>query len=142
MSGLNDHVYTQRKRYCDAWNETMIEIWKDRIALLGVYDSGALMSSIMSMKYVSADDYTEVQMQFGFLQYGVWQDLGTGREVARGNPGDIGRAKVRERRQWFSKAFYSSVLNIRNFMADNIGREFAGIVSNGLTTDRLRNSNS
>ena len=42
---------------------------------------------------------------------------------------DIGREKKRQRRRWFSKKYYSSVMNIRDFFADNLGREFQGIIS-------------
>jgi hypothetical protein len=59
----------------------------------------------------------------------LWQDYGTGRETPRGNKGDIGRTKVRQRRPWFSKRYYSSVLNLRDFLGENIGREFQGIMA-------------
>lgn len=67
-------------------------------------------------------------LEWKFLDYGVYQDRGTGRETPRGNPGDIGRAKVRERRPWLSKKFYSSYCRIRDFFADNLGREFCAAV--------------
>jgi hypothetical protein len=61
--------------------------------------------------------------------YGLWQDYGTGRETPRGNSGDIGKAKVRQRRKWFSRKYYASVMNIKEFYEDNIGRSFTGILS-------------
>ena len=42
-----------------------------------------------------------------FLEYGLCQDYGTGRETPRGNSGDLGRAKRRQRRSWFSRKFTS-----------------------------------
>ena len=63
------------------------------------------------------------------MQYGLWQDYGTGRETPRGNSGDIGRAKVRQHRKWFSRKYYASVMNIKEFYEDNIGRSFTGILS-------------
>jgi len=44
----------------------------------------------------------------------------------------MGRAKVRQRRPWFSKKFYDSFMNIKEFMADSLGREFLGIVSDAI----------
>ena len=59
---------------------------------------------------------------------GLWQDYGTGRETPRGNSGDLGRAKKRQRRRWFSRKYYASVMNIKEFYEENIGREFCGIL--------------
>jgi hypothetical protein len=52
----------------------------------------------------------------------------TGRETPRGNSGDIGKTKVRQRRKWFSRKYYASVMNIKEFYEDNIGRSFTGIL--------------
>ncbi len=49
----------------------------------------------------------EVVLSQSFLEYGLWQDYGTGRETPRGNSGDLGRAKRRQRRSWFSRKFTS-----------------------------------
>ena len=73
--------------------------------------------------------FFEVGLSQAFLEYGLWQDYGTGKETPRGNSGDIGREKKRKRRRWFSKKYYSSVMNIRDFFADNLGREFQGIIA-------------
>lgn len=62
-----------------------------------------------------------------------------GREVPIGNPGDIGHEKVRERRRWFSAKYYSSVMNLRDFMAESLGDEFVGIFAN-LDADEQRNN--
>ena len=72
---------------------------------------------------------SQVQLSQAFLEYGLWQDYGTGREVPRGNTGDIGRQKKRQRRRWFSRKYYASVMNIKEFMADSLGKEFLGIIS-------------
>ena len=73
--------------------------------------------------------FFEVSLSQAFLEYGLWQDYGTGRETPRGNSGDIGRTKVRQRRKWFSRKYYASVMNIKEFYEDNIGRSFTGILS-------------
>ena len=63
------------------------------------------------------------------MQYGLWQDYGTGRETLRGNSGDLGRAKRRQRRRWFSRKYYASVMRLKEFYEENIGKDFAGIMS-------------
>ena len=123
----NAESIAQRHRYVDAWNNTMLSIWKEQITLLGVIDTGQLLQSPISLPIRAEGRFFEITLTQQFLEYGLWQDYGTGREVPRGNNGDIGREKVRERRQWFSKKYYSSVLNLRDFMADSAGQEFCGI---------------
>ena len=125
----------EREKYIKAWNETMLRIWQERITLLEVIDTGKLLASPVAMPVRADGRFVEVTLSQEFLEYGLWQDYGVGRETPRGNSGDIGRAKVRQRRPWFSKQYYASVLNLRDFFGDNLGREFQGIMAD--TFERL-----
>lgn len=125
----------EREKYIKAWNETMLRIWQERITLLEVIDTGRLLASPVAMPVRADGRFVEVTLSQEFLEYGLWQDYGVGRETPRGNSGDIGRAKVRQRRPWFSKRYYASVLNLRDFFGDNLGREFQGIIAD--TFERL-----
>ena len=40
--------------------------------------------------------------------------------------------KVRKERHWFSRKYYMSVMNIKEFMGDSLGRQFQGIISDAL----------
>lgn len=119
-----------RLKYIQSFNANMLKIWQERIALLGVIRSGALYNSIVGIKLAANQDASDVEFEWGFLEYGKFQDSGTGREVAIGNPGDIGRPKVRQRRPWLSKSLYSSTMNLKEFMADSLGREAMQVISN------------
>lgn len=125
----------EREKYIKAWNETMLRIWQERITLLEVIDTGRLLASPVAMPVRADGRFVEVTLSQEFLEYGLWQDYGVGREKPRGNSGDIGRAKVRQRRPWFSKRYYASVLNLRDFFGENLGREFQGIMAD--TFERL-----
>ncbi len=125
----------EREKYIKAWNETMLRIWQERITLLDVIDTGNLLASPVAMPVRADGRFVEVTLSQEFLEYGLWQDYGVGRETPRGNSGDIGRAKVRQRRPWFSKRYYASVMNLRDFFGDNLGREFQGIMAD--TFERL-----
>lgn len=125
----------EREKYIKAWNETMLRIWQERITLLEVIDTGRLLASPVAMPVRADGRFIEVTLSQEFLEYGLWQDYGVGRETPRGNSGDIGRAKVRQRRPWFSKRYYASVMNLRDFFGDNLGREFQGIMAD--TFERL-----
>ena len=133
MNGPNNITEQQaieaRQKYVTAFNNTMIRIWKEKITLLDVIDTGRLLHSVPIVLAMRADGrFFEVTLTQSFLEYGLWQDYGTGRETPRGNPGDIGRAKKRQRRKWFSTKYYASVMNIKEFYEDNIGRSFTGIL--------------
>ena len=125
----------EREKYIKAWNDTMLHIWQERITLLEVIDTGRLLASPVALPVRADGRFVEVTLSQEFLEYGLWQDYGVGRETPRGNSGDIGHAKVRQRRPWFSKRYYASVLNLRDFFGDNLGREFQGIMAD--TFERL-----
>lgn len=118
-----------RQKYILAFNATMLEIWKERITLLEVIDTGLLLRSPLSLSVKADGRFFEVTLSQAFLEYGLWQDYGVGRETPRGNSGDIGRRKVRQRRPWFSKKYCASVLNLRDFLGENIGQEFQGVIA-------------
>lgn len=129
-NGLNSaEAIEQRQRYVEAWNKTMITIWQEQITLLDVIDTKQLLQSPIALPVRADGRFFDINLTQQFLEYGLWQDYGTGREVPLKNKGDIGRTKVRERRRWFSKKYYSSVLNFRDFMADSTGQEFLGIIT-------------
>ena len=118
-----------RQKYIIAFNATMLEIWTERLTLLEVIDTGLLLRSPLSLSVKADGRFFEVTLSQAFLEYGLWQDYGVGRETPRGNSGDIGRRKVRQRRPWFSKKYYASVLNLRDFLGENIGQEFQGVIA-------------
>ena len=121
-----------RAKYVRAFNDTMIKIWKEQITLLNVIDTGRLLHSPIAVGMAADGKFSEVRLSQAFLEYGLWQDYGTGKEVPRGNSGDLGRQKVRKERHWFSRKYYMSVMNIKEFMGDSLGRQFQGIISDAL----------
>ena len=119
----------QRQKFVNGFNDTMLKIWQEQITLLGVIDTGTLLASPKAFPVRADGRFFEVGLSQAFLEYGLWQDYGTGRETPRGNSGGIGRTKVRQRRKWFSRKYYASVMNIKEFYEDNIGKAFTGILS-------------
>ena len=110
----------------------MIKIWQEQITLLGVIDTGALLASPKAIAMRADGRFFEVSLSQAFLEYGLWQDYGTGRETPRGNSGDLGRAKKRKRRRWFSRKYYASVMRIKEFLEENLGWQFCGIIADAL----------
>lgn len=131
-----------RQRFVEGWNNTMIDIWTERIRLLDVVDTGALLRSPVKLPVQHDGRFLDLTLSQTFLEYGLWQDLGVGREVPHGNPGDIGRDKKRERRRWFSVKYYASVMKLRDFMALSIGNEFKSMFCAALDADEARYSSA
>lgn len=123
----------ERKKYVASFNRTMVKIWQEQITLLGVVDTGALYRSVVAIGANADGKYTTVTLQQSFNIYGLYVDYGTGSNTPKGNPGDIGRDNNRKRKRWFSRKYYASVMNIRDFFAENLGKESASVISNALT---------
>jgi hypothetical protein len=142
---------SEREKYVNAFNDTMLRIWREQMTLLGVIDTGRLLASPKSLPVQADGRFIEVGLSQAFLEYGLWQDFGTGKEIPRGNHGDIGREKggnrdvdnsvgghQRKAKKWFSRKYYASVMNIRDFLAENIGNEFVGIVAKSIDDNYRR----
>lgn len=122
-----------REKYIRAWNDTMCKIWRERLIKYGAVRTGALFSSIKALPIRADGRFWEVTLQHSFLTYGLYVNYGTGREVARGNGGDIGRDKVRQAKPWFSKAHYHSYMKLREFYSDQAAEEAAQLIIQKLT---------
>ena len=133
-----DRNQQEREKYVRAFNDTMIKIWREQIALLGVVDTGALYRSTVAVSMNADGKFTSVTLAQSFNIYGLYADYGVGSNTPRGNPGDLGRDNKRKRRSWFSRKYFASVMNIREFFADNLGKQLADTVSNALTRDISR----
>ena len=129
---------SEREKYVLAFNDTMLNIWQEQITLLNVIDTGRLLNSVSAFPVRADGRFIEIGLSQAFLEYGLWQDFGTGKEIPRGNSGDIGREKKRVANKWFSRKYYSSVLNLRDFLADNIGQSFVGVVAKALDDNYRR----
>ena len=142
MSGTtNDaeqRAFSEREKFVTAFNETMIKIWKEQMTLLDVIDTGALLASPKSLPLRADGRFMELGLSQSFLEYGIWQNFGTGKETPRGNKGDIGRKKVRQKKPWFLRKYFASVMNLRDFLADNLAKEFVGVVAQSLDDKYLR----
>lgn len=108
------------------------------MTLLGVIYTGRLLASPKSVHTRADGRFVEVSLAQSFLEYGLWQNYGTGKEIPRGNSGDIGRERKRKKKPWFSRKYYASVMRLRDFMADSLGEEFVGAVANALDDRYVR----
>lgn len=140
MSGNDQEqaALREREKFVTAFNETMLKIWKEQMTLLDVIDTGALLASPKSLPLRADGRFMELGLSQSFLEYGLWQNFGTGKEIPRGNNGDIGRERKRKKKPWFSRKYYASVMNLRDFLADNMAKELVGVVAQSLDDKYLR----
>lgn len=125
--------------YAQGWQDKMVDIWRDRIDLLRVRDTGALRASIEKGHFSFGE--AGGSMSFQYLEYGIFVDLGVGNGYRRGNGGDLAflapsyrlehhLGQPRERRPWFNKSWYISIMVLKDKLADVIGERFAGMFDN------------
>lgn len=123
-------------QYSRAWYEKMVEIWKDRLAMMRAVDTGALRQSVSGRSFSVGD--TGGTMSFHFLLYGIYVDAGTGKGYKRGNPGDLeflgkayrkahGLGRPRQKRPWFSPSWNISQRVLADHTAAIVGDKFIGI---------------
>ena len=130
MNGqIDSQAIDERRLYVEGFNKTMVDIWKEKLILLGVYNTGALYNSVSLRSPITDDKVTSVQLLHSFLMYGVYVDRGTGSNTFKGNPGDIGRDNRRTRKRWFYRKYYAATMNIKEFFAEKLGKECADTVA-------------
>ncbi|MBD5252618.1 MAG: hypothetical protein HDS51_00070 [Barnesiella sp.] len=140
MNGTDKAQLEARRKYVRAFNNTMVKIWREQIALLGVIDTGALYRSTVGVSLTADGKFIDITLSQAFNTYGLFVDYGTGSNTPRGNSGDIGRENKRKRKRWFSRKYFASVMNIQEFYADSLGQEFCRAISNALNPDIMRRS--
>ena len=128
----------QRRKFVEAFNGTQLNMWQEQITLLDIIDTGALLGSVAAIRCDHDGKVTMATLEQSFLEYGLWQEYGVGKETPRGNPADIGRYRVRLRRPWMGKKLYASVMKLKEMFADSMGREFCGIVADALSDRKMR----
>lgn len=139
----------EREKYILSFNSTMVRIWKEKIALLGVVDTGALYRSVVALGMRADGKFISVTLSQSFNLYGIYVNYGVGKETWRGNPGDIAirrdgsynpRLTVKRRiaKPWFSNKYYASVMNLQEFYSDNLGRQGMYVIAEALNKDSAK----
>lgn len=158
MAELNDV-----DRYIDEWTRVQLMIWQEKIERMRIVRSGALHQSFRSAIAHASSGSGAATIAMKFLQYGIYQALGTGPGYTRGNGGDlpflgkeyrqehrldirrkVGPAwggyktsgKPRKARDWYSKKLYMSTMAMVEDLARILGEEAAHVISDNLTDIR------
>ena len=121
QNGTND-----RDAYIKAWAHTMVNIWTEKILSYGAYDTGDLYESVRLLPMTGEKDFKAIEHIFN--RYGIYVDQGSGKEMKKGNSGDLGFTPEREPKPWFSGRYYYYVKKLAEKLAVINGRDFLYIM--------------
>lgn len=114
-----------------AWADIVIKIWQEKITELQVYDKGYLEDSLMQDLMRSAGQDIE-KVEFSFKLYGIFVDMGVGKELAVGNTGYVDvmgsegmRGTARRAKPWYSKKFYNQIMKLREILMERYSKSVA-----------------
>ena len=131
------------RKWEQGWAEMMVTIWRENILRLGIVDTGRLHGSF---SYHVTDTAGQITIAHEFMLYGIYVARGVGRGYRRGNSGKddenglqfLGKAyrkahkmgKPRQKRDWFSSRYLSSIKVLARVERDLYGEAFMGNLSN------------
>ncbi len=117
--------------FVSGWSEMMVDIWQEKLVMLNVHHTGALLQSVEALPIQHIQGVTVIPHKF--LEYGIYVDRGTGREFSgqRNERGQlVGRngkktTVVREPRPWFATKRFASIMKLRETVGEIYGRQVA-----------------
>lgn len=118
----------QRREFVEGFNDTMVKIWREKMSFLNIIRTFTLYRSFQTTYTIYDSQVTQAHFSLEYRDYGDYVERGTGRETPRGNPGDIGRSKVRKPRPWRTRKYHASVFRIRDFFTESLHLDFVHIV--------------
>lgn len=121
---MKQHGQFSKEETVRAWADITLKIWREKITELKVWETGALFESLMNALFTAAGNDVH-KVEFSFKLYGIFVDMGTGREIFRGNDGDLGFNPVRRRKEWYSRFFYREVMRLKEILAEKFGEHVA-----------------
>lgn len=135
-SGINDHrtesTPEDRLKYMEAWTKMMVTIWREKIERLHVWNTWNLHRTLENDVLSVKNMMNYAQITHSFMEYGIFQDMGVGNGFQRGNGGDLGFTPLREPREWYSRAYFASVMVLQEQMAYMYGEEFCSLIADAM----------
>lgn len=122
-----------------AWADIVISKLKNNIDELDVRDLGNLDNSIIHTLLINAGTDID-KIEFSFKMYGIYVDMGVGKEFSRGNSGDTEKDKgiyrpKRKAKEWFSRKYYGQVMKLREILMEQYSKAITYSMMNTLQAD-------
>lgn len=131
------------EKWFQEWTDLMTTIWSDRLRKLHIspYNPdrskepwrpapGGLLKSFVKGQFKKGTGKSAVKIIHSFLTYGIYVDLGTGREFGgpRNEKGQLLKPTMRKPKPWFTKSYYRSVMVAKEFAAKAYADDFKAIL--------------
>lgn len=134
-----------------AWATIVVEKWLDSLELENVNPEkkkdGNLFKAVESMIFDAGADGNKIE--FILPLYGIFVDMGVGREISRGNTGNLadkygeGYKVTRQPKPWYSSVFFKQIKALKILLANLYGDQIANtliIQLNDLRKEQWANS--
>ena len=129
----------------EAWAKIVIDIWEEKIIQEQILDTQELFDSL-SQHLLKHSRGSIAKVEFAFKLYGIYVDMGVGKETARGNSGNLEQYSYyddfiqskrlrRKPQSWYSKVFYGQVKKLTEILALKYSRKAALAISEGLKSN-------
>ena len=76
MNGTPKNNVEERRKYVRAFNATMVKIWREQIALLGVIDTGGFYRSTVGISMTADGKFIDITLEQAFNTHGLFVDYG------------------------------------------------------------------
>jgi len=113
----------------EAWADIVIKNWRRKITELNIGVTGALYDSFVFEVIGNAGGNPE-RIDFAFEYYGRFVDMGVGRGVYVGNPGDV--QTRRKAKPWYSKIIFGQAAKLSEILAEKYGILGASVISENI----------
>lgn len=119
-------IGVDKESMIDAWAKIVVEKWHDKVQLLNIHDTDQLYNSLTDTMIDAGNNGDKIE--FLVLLYGIFVDMGVGREMSKGNSGDLGFTPDRQPKPWYSSVFFKQVYILGKLLKERYGRETADLV--------------
>lgn len=99
----------------EAWADIVIKNWRRKITELDIGVTGSLFDSFQS-EVISQSGGNPEKIEFMFNYYGRFVDMGVGRGVYAGNPGNV--TTRRKAKKWYSSILYGQTAKLSELLAE------------------------
>lgn len=144
---MNPNGNNDFQEYLYAWAAMMVNIWEEKLIMLDIRDKGELYDSFIHHVLIHSGG-DQAKMEFAFNQYGFYVNAGVGKEVSKGNSGDLIDVShynmkrniwelARKPKPWFDKSWYRSIYALKR----DVGKIYGDKAKQGIIFHLTNNAN-
>jgi hypothetical protein len=134
---LNNGAKLTEGGIAESWAKYTVHAWQNKIKKLKITDTNTLLNSFMENVIAGANGDV-IKIQFTFVQYGRFLDMGVGKGVKIGGvkQSTISRrmegkmiGNRRRPKKWYTKTLRHEVLRLTEIMAEYYGKSVIDMIT-------------